>query len=109
MTPNNMISVVVAICFVVFIGLGDTSLVYYAAMLTDSGQKRIVSMIKLSTPKEYRLFILSSHVLEFPPGWLRSSWLILRIRSRPGRKNLSAVNSSGKRGAKERCILGVPY
>ena len=27
-----MISVIVAICFVVFMGLGDTSLVYYAAM-----------------------------------------------------------------------------
>ena len=34
MTPSNMISVIVAICFVVSIGLGDTPLLYYAARLS---------------------------------------------------------------------------
>jgi hypothetical protein len=38
MTASNMVSVIVAICFVVFIGLGKTSLLYYAAKLSDSGQ-----------------------------------------------------------------------
>jgi len=43
-----MISVIGAIFFVVSIGLGDTPLLYYAAMLSDSGQKRVVSTMKLS-------------------------------------------------------------
>jgi hypothetical protein len=33
-----MVSVIVAICFVVFIGVGNTSLLYYAAKLSDSVQ-----------------------------------------------------------------------
>lgn len=38
MTVSNMISVIVAICFVVFIGLSNTSLLYYAAQQSDSVQ-----------------------------------------------------------------------
>ena len=38
MSPSNMISVMVAACFVVFIGLGNTSLFYYAAKVRDSFQ-----------------------------------------------------------------------
>ena len=40
MTPSNMISVIVATCFVVFIGLGNTSLLYYAAKVRDSVQAK---------------------------------------------------------------------
>jgi hypothetical protein len=35
MVPSNIVSTIVAICFVLFIGLGDTSLLYYAAKLSD--------------------------------------------------------------------------
>jgi hypothetical protein len=35
MTPSNIVSMIVAICFVVFMGLGDTSPFYYAAKLSD--------------------------------------------------------------------------
>src|SRR5207253_1428901 len=38
MSPSNMISVIVATCFGVFIGLGNTSLLYYAAKVSDSVQ-----------------------------------------------------------------------
>ncbi len=48
MTASNIISVTVAIFFVVSIGLGNTPLLYYAARLSDSGQKRVVPMMKLS-------------------------------------------------------------
>ena len=40
MTPSNIVSVIVAICFVLFIGFSDTSLLYYAAMLSDSVQAK---------------------------------------------------------------------
>ena len=35
MVPSNIVSMIVAICFVLFIGLDDTSLLYYAAKLSD--------------------------------------------------------------------------
>jgi hypothetical protein len=38
MVPSNSGSTIVAICFVLFIGLGDTSLLYYAAKLSDLAQ-----------------------------------------------------------------------
>src|SRR6266576_6377200 len=40
MSPSNMISVTVATCFVVFIGPGNSSLLYYAAKASDSVQAR---------------------------------------------------------------------
>ena len=40
MSPNNMISVIVATCFVVFIGLGNTSQLYYATKVRNSVQAK---------------------------------------------------------------------
>ena len=40
MSPSNMISVIVAICFVVSMGLGDTPLLYYAARRPECPERR---------------------------------------------------------------------
>ena len=53
-----MISVIVATCFVVFIGLGNTSLLYYAAKVSDSVQgKGITGRYKVCVGRQTTEFV----------------------------------------------------
>src|SRR2546427_7341079 len=95
MSPSNMISVIVATCFVVFIGLGNTSLLYYAAKVSDSVQgKGITGRYKVCVGRQttlgrcrnWHLFRAANQVdlrrlagLRTVRFWLRPSSMIPRL------------------------------